>query len=92
MSEATYKGGVENALYWSIHEKLEPRHYNELAAIARGHSPFPNRAFEVAYLIAIGCLDYDMETNQVTGVTKKGWDALNFYLPHRFPEGAHDRE
>lgn len=66
-----------NIVYW-INHALDEKDVAALKIIKAGIVPRRYR-FEVAFLIALGCVTFD-EKSGALGVTDKGDDALQFFV------------
>lgn len=75
-----------NFIYWLVVDPLvDPLDWQyvcTLRRLSKGALHRDERHFDVAYLIARGCLDYDKSSDTVE-VTAKGRDALAFYEENR---------
>lgn len=74
---------MSDSIYWFT-RPLEDNSVRVLRAIADDHPHRRLAPFEVAYLIARGCLAHNAKRDTVT-LTEKGRDALAYYAPRRQP-------
>lgn len=68
---------ANNVSYW-LGNKLTPEEVRVLLRVKRDRQPFFQDRFEIAHLIALECLEADVEKCTLA-ITKKGLEGLEFF-------------
>lgn len=73
----------DNALFWIRNaQDYDAKTLEALEWVHRGGAPCSRLRFQTSFLIAVDCLSYDNDTDELV-VTEKGRDCLAFFEEYR---------